>query len=263
VAAITVRRQSRVVIVGVTRCTCHRDVRSGQWKGSVVVVERRGAPAAGGVANGAIRWKSRGNVIRIRRAVEIRLMARVTCRGCRRVVAIRVALHAGKCRVHPGQRVVGIDGVIEVHACPVGSCMAGITCGWKSRGSMAGVVGPVPIGLVTPIAVCGQSRVVVVRVALRAGHCRMRTGQRKYRSMIECGTRPSAGRVAQSTICWKTRSHVSGVVCPCEVGLVTPIAVRGQGRIVVIRVTLRAGYGGMRPGKWERRVVVIEGRTGP
>jgi hypothetical protein len=38
---------------------------------------------------------------------------------------------------------------------------------------------------------------------------------------------------------------------------------RWQCGVVVVRVALGACHAGMRPGKWERRIVVIERRPGP
>ena len=156
----------------------------GERKRRVVVIERRGAPAAGRVADRAVGRESRRDVIRIRRPVEVRLVARVA-RGRRvGVVVVRVALRAGQRRVHARQRIVGVQCVIEVDVRPVGRCVAGIARGGEARSRMVGIRRAVPIRLVAAEAGCGQRRVVVVGVALRA--------RRLWRARLSAGT-PTRG----------------------------------------------------------------------
>ncbi len=52
----------------------------------------------------ASRRESNLPVVRIRRAVVIRHVARRACRASQVVIAVHMALNARRCRVHPGQR---------------------------------------------------------------------------------------------------------------------------------------------------------------
>ena len=85
------------------------------------MVEGRRRPAARGMAERAIRWKSSRHVVRISGPCEVSLVTRVASRGSVDVVIVGVALHAGQRGMHSGQRVVRIHGVIELSVQPVDS----------------------------------------------------------------------------------------------------------------------------------------------
>lgn len=150
-------------------------MRTGQREGRVVVIERRRRPAAGGVADRAVRRESRGDVIGIRGAVVVGLVTAVARRGRGVVVVIRVALRAGQRGVHTCKRIVGVHRMVKGHAGPVGSRMAGLTCGGETSRCVIRVGCPIPIGLMASVAGCGQRCVVVVHMALRTGNGRMRS----------------------------------------------------------------------------------------
>jgi hypothetical protein len=80
VAAVAGSWQRCVVVIGVARRTGNGCMRTCQWERRVVVIEGGWAPAARGVANGAIRREPRSNVIGVRSSSEIRLMAGIACR---------------------------------------------------------------------------------------------------------------------------------------------------------------------------------------
>jgi len=247
VTAIAGGRQGCVVVVGVALRTGHCCMGSRKWKCGVVVIKRGRAPATRRVANRAIRRESRGHVVGVSRAREIRLMARVAGSRGVHVVIVGVALSACQRRVHSGKRIVGIRGVVEVDIGPVGRRMACVAGGREARCNVAGVRGSIPIRLVAAEAGGRQRRVVVVGVALRARKCGMSTGQRKHRSMIERRRVPGAGRVAQRAVGWKTGSNVIRISGARKIGLVASITGRRERRVVVIDVALRASHSRVRP----------------
>ena len=172
-------RQSRVVVVGVALRARDRRVSPREWKYRRVIEARR-APAAGGVTEGAVGWESGCGVIRIRRASEIGLMAGVAGRGCVCVVVVGMALGTRKGRVHARKRVVGELGVIEGNGCPA-RCVVARFAGSRERGSrMVRIGGGGPVLSMAAIAVSGKRQVVVVHVALCAGHRRVGTREREY-----------------------------------------------------------------------------------
>jgi len=75
VAPVARRGQRRVVVICMALCTGQRRVCAGQWKRRVVVIERRRAPRTRRMADRTICRETRGHVIRICCAVEIRLVA--------------------------------------------------------------------------------------------------------------------------------------------------------------------------------------------
>ena len=77
VTSVAVCGQRCVVVVGMACSALHRDMRTGKWEYSVVVIERRRTPAVCRVARRAVRRKSRRDVIGAGGAVEVGLMARV------------------------------------------------------------------------------------------------------------------------------------------------------------------------------------------
>lgn len=74
-ASVAVSRQRCVVPVGVAGGAGDSDVRASERKRSVVVIERRWAPAGRGVAERAIGREPGRNVVWICRSAEIRLVA--------------------------------------------------------------------------------------------------------------------------------------------------------------------------------------------
>ena len=92
----------------------------------------------------------------------------------------------------------------------------------------------------------------------------MEPGKRKRRRRVIEGRRcPVGGRVADGAIGREARCGVRRIGGPVPVGLMAVIAGSWQGQVIVIGMAGRARYGGVRAGKRERRVVVIECRSGP
>ena len=89
--AVAGRRQSRVIVVNVARRAGHRNVRTRQREGRVVVIEGCTCPADRRVTQGAIGGKRRRYVIRIGGPRIVSLVAAVTGRRQSRVVVVDVA----------------------------------------------------------------------------------------------------------------------------------------------------------------------------
>ena len=94
VAAETVGRNGRVIVVHMATGTCNRCVGAGQRETGVVVIEARRAPGCGAVAHIALLRETRGHMVRVVRALEVIQVAPDA--GCVRkvVVPVRVALAA-------------------------------------------------------------------------------------------------------------------------------------------------------------------------
>jgi len=76
--------------------------------------------------------------------------------------------------------------------------------------------------------------------------------------VIKGGGGEGRGVVAQGAGCRESGSHVRGVRCAGEVGLMAGVAIGRQGCVVVVDVAGSTGNGCVGAGQWERRVVVIE-----
>lgn len=114
------------------------------------------------------RGKSRCGMARIRRSVPVRLVApKAVCGKCG-VVVVDMALRTGHSRVSARQ---GKDrSVVEGGRCPVARGVAQGAVGRESSRDMGRVGCACEVCLVTSIAGGRQRRVVVVGVALCAGH---------------------------------------------------------------------------------------------
>jgi hypothetical protein len=99
--------KSRVVAVGVALRAWDRRVGAGQREHRCVI-ERGCRPVRGCVAQRAIRGEAGGNVIRIRRSSEVRLVAAIASRRCRHIGVFYVTLNAGHSRMGACQGVVGV-----------------------------------------------------------------------------------------------------------------------------------------------------------
>jgi hypothetical protein len=134
---------------------------------------------------------------------------------------------------------------------------------WESGCNVIGIRGPGEVRLVARITGRRCVYVVVVRVALDARQCCVRSCQRivGIRRVIEGDSRP-VGRVvtgvARSGECGR---NVTGIRGTREIRLVTAVARRRQCRVVVIRVALRALQGCMCTRQREHRSMIESGRS--
>lgn len=111
----------------------------------------------------------------IRGPRKVCLVAAVACCRQRCVVVIHVALRARHGDVRPGERECGVV-VIERRSRPRRSVVTGGACGWKAGGNVIGIGCPRVVCFVAGIAISRHRCVVVVRMALRAGHRDVRAG---------------------------------------------------------------------------------------
>src|ERR1035441_8590031 len=131
------------------------------------VIEGDGGPAGRVVAGVASGGESRCDVTGIRGSCEIGLVAAVAGGGQGCVVVIGVALGAGERGMSAGERED--RGVIEGGGSPVGGRVAKCAVGGEAGSYVIGVGGCGEICLVAAVAGGGQSCVVVIHMALRAG----------------------------------------------------------------------------------------------
>lgn len=168
-------------------------------------------------------------------ALEHRVIARVGVAGCTN--AVRVAVIRWEVRV------------IERGSGPTGRGVAGIASRRETSGRVIGIGRPRVIRLVTAVASRGQRRVVVVHVALHAGHVRrVISGQRECRGVvIEGGTGPirrRPGRVASVARGREAHGRVRRAIRAVVIRLVAGDACRArqtvrtgwaEGRVVALR----------------------------
>lgn len=182
-------------------------------------------------------------------ALEHGVVARIRVAGGTNT--IRVAVIRGEVRV------------IERGSGPCGGRMAGVTGRREASRLVIGVGGPIVVGGMATIAGRWQRRVVVVHVALRAGHVRrVISRQRECRGVvIEGGARPIRGRpgsVASIASCREAHGRVRRVIRPGVVRLVA-------GNACCARQTVRTRWaegGVVALGALQRRVRALQSKAG-
>jgi len=114
----------------------------------VGVIESRSGPGGGCMARSARRREARRSVIRIRRAVVIRLVAAHACGRQRRVVVVDVAHHAshGRCGMKSSKRE-GRVVVIKGRARPVRGAVAHVTSRREAHLRVHRIIRIVVVGL--------------------------------------------------------------------------------------------------------------------
>lgn len=137
--------------------------------------------------------------------------------------------------------------------------MAKRAVSWEACRCVSGILRPVVVSLVAAIARRRKRRVIVVHMALRALHRRMRTRQRKRSVVvIESCQRPRGRVVALRTIRRESRWRMRRIVRRLVISLMASVARRWQRRVVVIHVALCALHCRMRTREGKRGAVVIE-----
>lgn len=81
--------------------------------------------------------------------------------------------------------------------------------------------------------------------------------------VVESGPQPTRGDMAGGARRREPRRHVIRIGCSGVVRLVASVAIRRQGRVIVVHVATRACHRGMRARQRERRVVVVKRRRRP
>ena len=134
----------------------------------------------------------------------------------------------------------------------------GACCG-PARRYVIGIRRSGEVGSVAGVTRRRGPREYVIDMAFHAIHGCVRAGQREGRVVvIECRSGPRTRRVTGVASRRETRRDVIRIGRAIPVGLVAPIACRGQRRVVVVCVALRTGNCGVCAGQRERCVVVIK-----
>jgi len=222
VAAVTGGRHGFVVVVDMAQGAGHGGVRANQreYRG---VIEGRGGPDRGVMAESAIGRESRCNVVGIGGPGEVFVVASVAGGRQRSVVVIDMALRAGDLDVRAGEGKRCLV-VVETRPGPVGGAVAS---GAGSRKASRRVGWSVCLGvirLVAAVAVLGERGEVVVGVAGRAGDGGMRAGQGEYGSVIEVRSSPGNRGMAERAVIRESRCYVVGIGGFVEVGHVAAVA---------------------------------------
>jgi len=176
--------------------------------------------------------------------------------GKHRVVRwIRVAVAARSCP----SVLHGEPGVVEHSSLPGIRGMAGLASGGESSSLVVRVRGVVVILLVTGITIRRNVYVVVVHVALVAGHGLVRTSEGKNRFTVIKGCwNPRRRVVAHFTLLRKSYLHMVGVVGVLEIRQVTGNTNCVRQLVISIDVTLRTLQCGMGAGQRKACAVVVE-----
>jgi hypothetical protein len=177
------------------------------------MVEGRICPRRGAVAGVARGWKSGRDMVGIRCALIIRLVARVAVRRHGRVVVVHMAArarHSGMCSRQWECSVV----VIETRRLPCSSVVADFALLWEAGLHMVRIRRSVEIIEVARYACSVVQTVVAIHVALRTLQAGMRSGQRKSgRRVIERRARPRCRAVAGVASRWERCLHVVRIGC--------------------------------------------------
>ena len=195
-----------------------------------------------------------------------RFIVRMAVRATERVVIRRVqmTIRAGGPDVGVRSGVDREPGVIERRSGPVGGVVTGGARGRKSRRHVIWIRRPGPIRLVARIAVGGNGGVVVGNVAGCARRGDMRPGQRERGvRMVERGSGPVGGAVAQRAIQRKSRRYVIWIRGLVVLGEMTSVTGGWEGRVIVVHVAGRAGRRDMSSRQRERRLRMVECGAGP
>jgi len=220
VAGVAGCRRCRVVVVRVALRASHGSVEAGQGVICIGrVIERNGGPVTRVMAGVARGGEGYGDVIRIRSASEICLVAAVAIGRQRGVVVIRMALRACKRGMRSGQRKHG--SMVEGRRGPVSRRVAQCAIGGEACRHVSWIRRPGKVRLVAAVAGCGQRCVVVIRVAGSTGNRGMRAGQRE-RGCVVIESRPGPIRsgVACSAGGGEAGGHVIGTGGSGEIGFV-------------------------------------------
>jgi hypothetical protein len=157
--------------------TGNGDVRTRERERRSVVIEGRCGPGRGVMAILARSRETRSGVIRIRRPCVVGLVTRIAIRGHRRVVVVRMALRAGNGDMRACEWKRRFT-VVEYRLGPGRGVMASLAGSRETAADVIGICRPGKVHLVTGVARRGRVYVAVIRMALRASHCRVHSGKR-------------------------------------------------------------------------------------
>ena len=137
--------------------------------------------------------------------------------------------------------------------------MTRVACSGPTSRNVVGIRCPRKVGSVAGVARRRGSREDVIDVAFHAIHRCVRARERERRVVvIECRSGPISRGVAGVACCRKSRRSMIRIRRAIPIGLMASVARRGQRRVIVVCVALRAGKCGVSAGQRERRVVVVK-----
>ena len=264
VALLAVRVGDRVIAVRVAGLAGRRLVLARERKGRLVVIELRRLPCRGRVAHGTIVRELAGNVIRVRRAVVVVLMALIAVHvgnGC--IVSVRVALLARRRQMPPFERKLRRS-VAEGRRFPGRHAMALRAVAREYPDCVIRALCCREVGLMALEAVRVLQIVIPANVTFLAGLRVVRAGQRECGGLVvEGGRLPRVAAVALRAIVRELRVRVIGCLHAVVLRLMALPAIGIRQVVIAIRVAAFAGNGLMLSGERELRCRVIEGRRFP
>lgn len=175
VARVAVRRQGRVIVVYVTAGARNVDMEAGQRKRRVVVIEAGRDPSCRVVTHVALLRESRGDVIRIGRALKILQVTAHAGRAGEVIVVVYMARGTWGSRVRSRQRETG-SGMIKRCRLPRRRAVAHFAGLRESLLRMVGIVRVLIILQVTRHTGLHGKIEIPARVALVALQAGMRAG---------------------------------------------------------------------------------------
>ena len=228
----------------------HGDVRAGERKRRVVVIEGSGGPGRSVVARGAGSGEARSYVIGVRGPGVVRLVAGVTIRRHSCVVVVGMARRARHSDMGAGKRE-GASRMVKRGRVPGRGRVANGAVRREAGGDVVGTCGRGEVGLMAGVARGRRRDVVVVGVALRAGDGSVRAGERIIcvKRVVKLGIEPVCSGVAGGTVVGETQLHVGRIVAGCKVLGVTGEAICRRSFENVVRMAGRARQRGMRAGE--------------
>ncbi len=244
---------------------CRRGVLPGQREPRLGVIKLSTLPLDSRVAETTILREPGGDVIRIRRLLELRQMTRCTLRAKTRELAAHVAARTGGRGMFAREWKTSGRIVIEDGPTPLCRRVARLASLRESCRRMIRIGCLLEIRQVARRTRRSQADELASHVAVRASRRRMFPGQRKLRrAVVEGRARPLRGRVTRFTGLRETRRCVVWVCRLLEIRQVTRGTRGADSCKLAAYVTARAGGRGMFSRQKEFRVrVVIESRSQP
>lgn len=259
VAGGAVLRRPTVLSVPVALHALHRAMFPGKREFGVAEVGT--FPLCCRMAHRTIRGETRVLVVWIRRRVVRREVAGTTLLRGSRILAVDVALRAGRCRMLSGERELRLR-VVKLRALPLGRGVARLACRRKGR-SLVIRIGRRVVGCkMAGGAVLGRACILPVHMALRARRRAVFAGERELR-VVERSALPLTCCMAYRTIRGETRIFVVGIRRRVVRREVTGTALLCGPGVLAVDVTLLAGGRHVLACQWEFCLRVVELRSFP
>ena len=241
-----------VISINVALRTLQRDVRAGQRKAGLAVIEGRVCPGRSGVATLAGLRQGGLQVIGVGGPLIVLEVARHASSHSQVEVSVDVTLRARSGDVHPGQRETGLA-VVEGGIGPRSRVVARGAGSGNSGLRVVGVGGALEILHVAGRTIRRSAGKLSVHMALGAGHSGVGPGQGKLGKgvVIESGWLPGGGGVAALAGLRESRLHVIWVCRLLEIGEMAAYASGGRARELASDVARGAVQGNVRSGQRE------------